>query len=66
MCDKGETHKVAMEDNDKWLQVTDAEPMVPKRPHFKTHLEHDVKLPTYKESQVKYAKFHKPKPVGSM
>jgi len=36
--------------------VLDAKPMVPKRPHLKTHLEHDVKLPTYEESQTKYAK----------
>ena len=58
-CDEGELHRVEMERSDKSLQVLDAKPMVPKRPHLKTHLEHDVKLPTYEESQTKYAKYYK-------
>ena len=58
-CDEGELHHVEMERSDKSLQVLDAKPMVPKRPHLKTHLEHDVKLPTYEESQTKYAKYYK-------
>ena len=58
-CDEGELHRVEMERSDKSLQVLDAKPMVPKRPHLRTHLEHDVRLPTYEESQAKYAKCHK-------
>jgi len=65
MCDEGELHCVEMERSDKSLQVLDAKPMVPKRPHLKTHLEHDVKLPTYAESQAKYAKRHRLRLVGS-
>jgi len=64
-CDEGELHRVEMERNNESLKVLDAKPKVPKRPHFKTHLEHDVKLPTYEESQAKYAKCHKLKLVGS-
>jgi len=56
-CDEGEPHRVEMERSDKSLQVLDAKPMVLKRPHLKTHLEHDVKLPTHEESQTKYAKY---------
>jgi len=63
-CDEGELHHVDVVRSDKSLQVTDAKPMVPKRPHLKTHLEHDVRLPTYEESQAKYAKRHKLKLVG--
>jgi len=65
MCDEGELHRVEIERSDKSLQVLDAKPMVSKRPHLKTHLEHDVRLPTYEESQAKYAKRHKLKLVGS-
>ena len=64
-CDKGELHHVDMERSDKSLQVTDVKLMVPERPHLETHLEHDVRLPTYEESQTKYAKCHKLKLVGS-
>ena len=64
-CDEGELHCVEMERSDESLQVLDAKPIVPKRPHLKTHLEHDVRLPTYEESQAKYAKCHKLKLVGS-
>ena len=63
--DKGELHHVDMERSDKSLQVTDVKLMVPERPHLETHLEHDVRLPTYEESQAKYAKCHKLKLVGS-
>ena len=63
-CDKGELHHVDMERSDKSLQVTGVKLMVPERPHLKTHLEHDVRLPTYEESQAKYAKRHKLKLVG--
>ena len=55
-CDEGELHRVKMEWSDESLKVLDAKPMIPKRPHLKTHLEHDVKLPTYEKSQTKYAK----------
>jgi len=65
MSDEGELHGVEMKRSDKSLQVLDAKPVVPKRPHLKMHLEHDVKLPTYAESQAKYAKCHKLKLVGS-
>jgi len=58
-CDKGELHHVEMEWSDESLKVLDAKPKVPKRPHLKTHLEHDVKLPTYEESQTKHAKYYK-------
>jgi len=54
-----------MERSNKSLQVLDVKPKALKRPHFKTHLEHDVRLPTYEESQAKYAKCHKLKLVGS-
>jgi len=64
-CDEGELHCVEMKQSDESLQVLDAKPMVPKKPHLKTHLEHDVRLPTYEESQAKYAKCHKLKLVGS-
>jgi len=64
-CDEGELHRVEMEPSDESLKVLDAKPMVLKRPHLKTHLEHDVKLPTYEESQAKYAKRYKLKLVGS-
>jgi len=64
-CDEGELHRVEMERNAESLKVLDAKPKVPKRPHLKTHLEHDVKLPTYEESQAKYAKYHKLKLVGN-
>ena len=57
--DEGELHHVDMEQRDESLKVQDAKPMVPERPHLKTHLEHDVKLPTYEESQAKYAKFYR-------
>jgi len=57
MCNEGELHHVEMERSDESLQVLDAKPMVLKRPHLKTHLEHEVKLPTYEESQAKYAKY---------
>jgi len=53
-CDEGELHCVEMKQSDESLQ---AKPMVSKRPHLKTHLEHDVKLPTYEKSQTKYAKY---------
>ena len=65
-CDEGELHHVDVVRSDKSLQVTDAKPMVPRRPHLETHLEPDVRLSTYEESQAKYAKRHKLKPVGSM
>jgi len=58
-CDEGELHHRNMKRSDNSLQVLDAKPMVPKRPHLKTHLEHDVKLPTYEESQTRYAKFYR-------
>jgi len=64
-CDEGKLHCVEMKRSDESLQVLDAKPMVPKRPHLKMHLEHDVKLPTYEESQAKYAKRHRLKLVGS-
>ena len=63
-CDEGELHQVDVVRSDKSLQVTDAKPMVPKRPHLETHLEHDVRLPTYEESQIKYVKGYKLKAVG--
>jgi len=59
MCDKGKLHRVEIEQSDKSLQVLDAKPMVPERPHLKTHLKYDVKLPTYEESQTKYAKYYR-------
>jgi len=65
-CDEGKLHRVEMERSDESLQVLDAKPMVPKRPHLKTHLEHDVKLPTYEESQTKYAKYHRAEVIESM
>ena len=58
-CDEGELHCVEMERSDESLKVLDAKPKVPKRPHLETHLEHDVKLPIYEESQTKYAKYYK-------
>jgi len=64
-CDEGELHRVEMERNNESLKVLNAKSKVPKRPHLKTHLEQDVKLPTYEESQAKYAKCHKLKLVGS-
>ena len=57
MCDEGELHHVNMVQSDESLKVLDAKPKVSKRPHLKTHLEHDVKLPTCEESQTKYAKY---------
>ena len=57
--DEGKLHRVEMEQSDESLQVLDAKSMVQKRPHLKTYLEHDVKLPTYEESQAKYAKFYR-------
>ena len=65
-CDEGEPHRVEMERSDKSLQVLDAKPMVSKRPHLKTHLEHHVKLPTYEESQTKYAKYYKVEVIENM
>jgi len=47
-CNEGELHRVEMERSDESLQVLDAKPKVLKRPHLKTHLEHDVKLLTCK------------------
>jgi len=64
-CNEGELHHVDMVQSDESLQVADAKPMVPKRPHLKTHLEHDVKLPTYEESQTKYAKYYRAEVVGN-
>ena len=64
-CDEGELYCVEMKQNDESLQVLDAKPMVPNRSHLETHLEHDVRLPTYEESQAKYAKSRKLKLVGS-
>ena len=63
--DKGELHHVDMERSDKSLQVTGVKLMLPEKLCLRTHLEHDVKLPTYEESQAKYNKCHKLKPVGS-
>jgi len=65
-CYEGELHCVEMVRSDESLQVLDAKPMVPKRPHLKTHLEHDVKLPTYEESQAKYAKYYKIEVIENM
>jgi len=65
-CNEGELHRVEMERSDESLQVLDAKPMVPKRPHLKTHLEHDVKLPTYEESQTKYVKYYKAEVIENM
>jgi len=64
-CDKGELHQVDMERSDQSLQVTGVKLMVPERPRFRMHREHDVKLPTYEESQAKYARCHKLKLVAS-
>jgi len=65
-CDEGELHRVKMERSDKSLKVQDAKPKVLMRPHLKTHLEHDVKLPTYEESQTKYAKYYKTEVIEIM
>jgi len=57
--DEGELHRVEMERSDESLKVQDVKPKVLMRPHLKMHLEHDVKLPTYEESQTKYAKYYR-------
>jgi len=65
-CYEGELHHVDMVRSDESLQVLDAKPKVLKRPHLKTHLEHGVKLPTYEESQTKYAKYYKAEVIENM
>jgi len=65
-CDEGELHCVEMERSDESLKMLDAKPKVLKRPHLKTHLEHDVKLPTYEESQTKCAKYYKAEVIENM
>ena len=65
-CDEGELHCAEMKQSDESLQVLAAKPMVSKRPHLKTHLEHHVKLPTYEESQTKYAKYYKVEVIENM
>jgi len=57
--DEGELHRVEMERSDESLKVQDAKLKVLMRPHLETHLEHDVKLPTYEESQTKYTKYYR-------
>jgi len=52
MTENEETYDVV-----KPMRLADAKPVVPERPQYKTHLEYNVKLPTYEESQAKYAKF---------
>ena len=64
-CDEGELHHADMVQSDESLQVADAKPRVPERPHLKTHPEYDVKLTTYEESQTKDARFYRAEVVGS-
>jgi len=65
-CYEGELHHEDMVRSDESLQVLDAKPKVLKRPHLKTHLEHDVKLPAYEESQTNYAKYHRAEVIENL
>jgi len=57
--------KICVEVENKKVQLQRRVPERPQRLRLKTEHYYDVKLPTYEESQKKYAKFMTPLPQDS-